>query len=441
MTRQRAEGRRALRTVRTGLFVGWMACVMGLSAQDTLIIRSDSTSFFAVVDTAAEPLAEALDSAWIHRADSLWWAWCAEAHCVSTDSAIWYAGTDSKALASNLDTAAIVRDLADLDRRSAMDLAPHGAVLDRISFMMRRRPIFLGRMMGRTPRYFPLFEAALDRHDLPLELKYLPVLESGLNPLARSGAGATGLWQFMYNTARSQDLEINSWVDERRDPVAATEAACRFLKRLNEIYDGDWHLALAAYNAGPGNVNKAIRRSGSRDFWTVRRFLPRETAKYVPSIIALAYLFAHPVEAGLVPSDPMIPAFGLDTVMVQRNVRFDQVAQVTGRSVAELAQLNPQYRKEVVPGAIGGGWPLVLPVEAVGPFIERMPKALAWEPHRTPEVKFEPEVTVYRVRNGDVLGTIARRHGVSVRDLRQWNGLRGDMIRVGQKLYIHADPR
>ena len=441
MTRQRAEGRRALRTVRTGLFVGWMACVMGLSAQDTLIIRSDSTSFFAVVDTAAEPLAEALDSAWIHRADSLWWAWCAEAHCVSTDSAIWYAGTDSKALASNLDTAAILRDLADLDRRSAMDLAPHGAVLDRISFMMRRRPIFLGRMMGRAPRYFPLFEAALDRHDLPLELKYLPVLESGLNPLARSGAGATGLWQFMYNTARSQDLEINSWVDERRDPVAATEAACRFLKRLHEIYDGDWHLALAAYNAGPGNVNKAIRRSGSRDFWTVRRFLPRETAKYVPSIIALAYLFAHPVEAGLVPSDPMIPAFGLDTVMVQRNVRFDQVAQVTGRSVAELAQLNPQYRKEVVPGAIGGGWPLVLPVEAVGPFIERMPEALAWEPHRTPEVKFEPEVTVYRVRNGDVLGTIARRHGVSVRDLRQWNGLRGDMIRVGQKLYIHADPR
>ena len=441
MTRQRAEGRRALRTVRTGLFVGWMACVMGLSAQDTLIIRSDSTSFFAVVDTAAEPLAEALDSAWIHRTDSLWWAWCAEAHCVSTDSAIWYAGTDSKALASNLDTAAILRDLADLDRRSAMDLAPHGAVLDRISFMMRRRPIFLGRMMGRAPRYFPLFEAALDRHDLPLELKYLPVLESGLNPLARSGAGATGLWQFMYNTARSQDLEINSWVDERRDPVAATEAACRFLKRLHEIYDGDWHLALAAYNAGPGNVNKAIRRSGSRDFWTVRRFLPRETAKYVPSIIALAYLFAHPVEAGLVPSDPMIPAFGLDTVMVQRNVRFDQVAQVTGRSVAELAQLNPQYRKEVVPGAIGGGWPLVLPVEAVGPFIERMPEALAWEPHRTPEVKFEPEVTVYRVRNGDVLGTIARRHGVSVRDLRQWNGLRGDMIRVGQKLYIHADPR
>ena len=196
---------------------------------------------------------------------------------------------------------------------------------------------------------------------MPLELKYLPVLESGLNPLARSPAGATGLWQFMYNTARSQDLEINSWVDERRDPVEATEAACRFLKRLNDIYDGDWHSTLAAYNAGPGNVNKAIRRSGSRDFWTLRRFLPRETAKYVPSIVALTYLFSHPVEAGLVPSDPAIPAFDLDTVMVHRNVRFDQVSRATGRPVAEIAQLNPQYRKEVVPGAIGEGGRLSCP--------------------------------------------------------------------------------
>ena len=152
-----------------------------------------------------------------------------------------------------------------------------------------------------------MFEEALDRHGLPLELKYVPVLESGLNPLARSPAGATGLWQFMYNTARSQDLEINSWVDERRDPVEATEAACRFLKRLHDIYDGDWHLTLAAYNAGPGNVNKGHPARWLGTSGKLRRFLPRETAKYVPSIVALTYLFAHPVEAGLVPSDPAIP--------------------------------------------------------------------------------------------------------------------------------------
>ena len=440
-----------VRWMRVAWVIALAATTTSVSAQDTLTLQADSITAWAVLEDTSfvasdqahfqHPAEPALDTAWLARADSLWWAWCEEAHCLSTDSAIWYAGTASKELASRLDTAAILRDLADLDRRSSLDLAPHGAVLDRIAFMMRRRPIFLGRMMGRGLQYFPLFEEALDRHGLPLELKYLPVLESGLNPLARSPAGATGLWQFMYNTARSQDLEINSWVDERRDPVAATEAACRFLKRLNDIYDGDWHLTLAAYNAGPGNVNKAIRRSGSRDFWTLRRFLPRETAKYVPSIVALTYLFSHPVEAGLVPSDPAIPAFDLDTVMVHRNVRFDQVSRATGRPVAEIAQLNPQYRKEVVPGAIGGGWPIVLPQQAVGAFIDRMPEALEWEPHRTPEVKFEPEVTVYRVRNGDVLGTIARRHGVSVRELRQWNGLRGDMIRVGQKLYIHADPR
>lgn len=389
------------------------------------------------VDTATASVQDVSDAA----PDSLWLLWCTESHCVSTDSTLWFAGTSSQERGKNLDTLSILRDLADLDRRSELNLEPNGAVLDRISFMLLRRPIFLGRMMGFAPRFFPLFEEALDRHELPLELKYLPVLESGLNPLARSRAGATGLWQFMYQTARHQELEINSWVDERKDPVASTEAACRFLKRLNEMYDGDWHLALAAYNAGPGNVNKAIRRAGSRDFWKVRRFLPKETAQYVPSLIALVYLFSHPVECGLVPSDPMMPAYAFDTVMVHRNLRFDQVARVTGHRVEEIAQWNPQYRKDLVPGAVGGGWPLLLPLNVVGTMIDSLAEAMTWEAHRTPEVSFEPEVTVYRVRNGDVLGTIARKHGVSVRELREWNSLRGDMIRVGQKLYIHADPR
>ena len=323
--------------------------------QDSLTSKVDSTVYSDAFLLAA-------------RADSMWLDWCAEAHCLSTDSAIWYAGTSSKSLSRDLDTVAVVQALNDLDGRTPLDLSPNGAVLDRVVFMMRNRPRFLGKMMGRSVQYFPLFEEALDRHNLPLELKYLPVLESGLNPLARSGAGATGLWQFMYATGRSQKLAINSWVDECRDPLSSTEAACRFLKRLSDIYDGDWHLALAAYNAGPGNVNKAIRRSGSRDFWKVRRFLPRETAKYVPSLIALVYLFEHPVDAGLVPSQPLAPSFTLDTVMLMRNVRFDQAARAMGRPVAEVAQLNPQYRKELIPGGVDGGWPLVLPVDVIGPF-------------------------------------------------------------------------
>ena len=395
------------------------------------------------ISVAVEPDSTANTDAFLlaARADSLWLEWCAEAHCLSTDSAVWYAGNPSKSLSRALDTTAVVQALVDLNGRTPLDLSPNGAVLDRIIFMMRNRPRFLGKMMGRSAHYFPLFEEALDRHNLPLELKYLPVLESGLNPLARSGAGATGLWQFMYATGRSQKLNINSWVDERRDPQSSTEAACRFLKRLRDMYDGDWHLALAAYNAGSGNVNKAIRRAGSRDFWKVRRFLPRETAKYVPSLIALVYLFEHPVDAGLVPSQPLAPRFTLDTVMLRRNVRFDQAARAMGRPVAEVAQLNPQYRKELIPGGVDGGWPLVLSVDVVGPFLEALPEALEWEAEKTPEVSFEPEVTVYRVRSGDVLGTIAEKHGVSIRALRSWNALKGDMIRVGQKLYIHADPR
>ena len=290
-----------------------------------------------------EVTASIAGSPWADRADSLWLQWCAEGFCLSTDSAVWYAGTSSQERAARFDTTAIIKAFQDLDARSPIDMAPHGAVLDRVAFMMAKRPIFLGRMMGRAPHYFPMFEEALDRHNLPLELKYLPILESGLNPLARSGAGATGLWQFMYATGTGQGLAVNSWVDQRRDPMASTEAACRFLGRLHQMYDGDWHLALAAYNAGPGNVNKAIRRSGSRDFWKLRRFLPRETARYVPSFLALVYLMEYPVESGLVPSEPLIPHFVVDTLMIQRNMRFDQVARAMGRPVEEVAQLNPQY--------------------------------------------------------------------------------------------------
>ena len=429
-----------MRTRRTDLFsrlIGLLslAAVMGLMPA----ARAEFNACFVPDSLAQDSAAVRLFSA--DEVDSLWLGWCAEAHCLSTDSAVWYAGVASKAIAKSLDTASVVRALQHLDDSTPMDLSANSSVLDRVVYMLGHRPRFLGRMMGRADHFFPLFEAALDRHDLPLELKYLPVLESGLNPLARSGAGATGLWQFMYATARSQDLVINSWVDERRDPAASTEAACRFLGRLVEMYDGDWHLALAAYNAGPGNVNKAIRRSGSRDFWKVRRFLPRETAKYVPSLIALIYLFEHPVDAGLVPSEPWAPSFAVDTVWVRQNVRFDQAAKAMGRPLEELAQLNPQYRKDVIPGAVDGGWPVRMPAHCVGTFIDSLPDALEWKKDKTPEVSFEPEVTVYRVRSGDVLGTIARKHGVSVRDLRAWNGLRGDMIRVGQKLYIHADPR
>ena len=373
--------------------------------------------------------------------DSAWLAWCAEDICLSTDSLLWYAGKPSKEIGRDLDTAAVFRALASLDHASPIALQPHGAVLERIAFFLKHRPIFLGRMLGRAPHYFPLFEQTLDRHNLPLELKYLPILESGLNPVARSHAGATGLWQFMFTTGRGMGLLVNSWVDERKDPERATDAACRYLSKLHRIYDGDWLLALAAYNAGPGNVNKAMRRSGGETFWEIRHFLPRETQKYIPSFIALNYVIEHPQDCGLVPSNPW-PAWPLmDTVVVKRDLRFDQIAEALGVSESMVERYNPMYRKQIIPGSVEGGWSVQLPAESIPLFLEKYPEMLEIAPEKTPDITFEPSAIVYRVKSGDVLGTIARRHGVSVRNLRSWNSLRSDVIRVGQRLYIHADPR
>jgi membrane-bound lytic murein transglycosylase D len=439
---------------RFGVFILLVAALAVAQAQDSTLTLTVATTAPAAtatstpsvpalpglpVDTLLEQLQIPVVETW--SPDSAWLAWCAEDHCLSTDSLLWYAGTSSKDIGRNLDTLAVFRALASLDRASPMALEPNREVLDRVAFFLKYRPVFLGRMLGRTPHYFPLFEQTLDRHNLPLELKFLPILESGLNPVARSRAGATGLWQFMFNTGRGMDLLINSWVDERRDPERATDAACRYLGKLNRMYDGDWLLALAAYNAGPGNVNKAMRRSGGKTFWEIRHLLPRETQKYIPSFIALNYVMEHPQDCGLVPSNPWPSWPMMDTVMVMRDLRFDQIAEALGVSEEIVERYNPMYRKQIVPGSVEGGWPVQLPAESIPLFLANYPEMLEIESYKTPEVSFEPAMVVYRVKSGDVLGTIAGRHGVSVRNLRSWNGLRSDVIQVGQRLYIHADPR
>ena len=209
-----------------------------VAAQSLAAVAQEQTDS---ANVSVDTLAVNGSNNWLAQRDSLWLAWCAEAHCVSTDSAIWYAGTSSKEIAQNLDTAFVLRSLMDLNTRTPMDLMPHGAVLSRVSFMLKHRPRFLGKMMGRSAQYFPLFEEALDRHGLPLELKYLPVLESGLNPLARSGAGATGLWQFMYNTGRHQGLQISKFLlhkvlfCQRSDTTTNRSVHCRIHETTIEI--------------------------------------------------------------------------------------------------------------------------------------------------------------------------------------------------------------
>lgn len=311
-------------------------------------------------------------------------------------------------------------------------------------------------MLGLTEYYFPMIEEILDMYQLPQELRFLPVIESALNPRAVSRAGATGLWQFMYGTGRMYNLTINSFVDERRDPLAATHAACRFLKDLYSIY-GDWTLVIAAYNCGPANVNKAIRRSGGkRNYWDIYYHLPRETRGYVPAFIAANYTYYFYKEHNLQPRPITLPP-ATDTIIVNNMLHLQQIAEVLDYPIELLRDLNPQYKIDIIP-AKGKTYVLRLPKEMVGPFLDREKEIYAYKdsiffnqkilanPSRY-TASYQHEVPpgsiriVYKVKKGDVLGTIAQRYNVSVKQLKDWNNLYRNLIRIGQRLVIYVPER
>lgn len=297
--------------------------------------------------------------------------------------------------------------------------------------------------------YFPLFEDALCRYNLPYELCYMAVIESALNPTARSHAGAAGLWQFMPSTGKLYGLEINSLVDERLDPVKSTEAACRFLKSLYETF-GDWNLAIAAYNCGPGNVNKAIHRSGKRDFWSIYPFLPRETRSYLPLFIAAAYAMNYADAHGVCPTE-LDYTMNTDTIRTNERLHLMQVSDILDITIEELRRLNPQYTRDVLPGGTKA-YVLCLPTDKTVDYIDQHDLILA---HRADELinnrRAEIEllhkqglnggysvngVTYYKIKNGDTLSGIAKKFHVSVKQLRAWNGLKNDNIRAGKTLRI-----
>ena len=403
-------------------------------------------AYFVGQDSIPAPLADSvvvadsgLDTALFdHELD--WLEWLRGHHCSSSDTLLLNIRDFAEDEVPKLDTAELQRRMAVLNAASPLDLDWNPIAHSRVRFYASKRRKHLGTMLGRAPAYFPIFEQALDRHDLPMELKYLPVVESGLNPTARSHAGARGLWQFMYATAKYQGLRIDSYIDERRDPYRSSEAACVFLSKLYKTY-GDWYLALAAYNAGPGNVNRAIRRSGGkRNFWEIRFYLPRETRNYVPAFMAVVYLMEYHAEHNIYPIDIRPPHSLVDTVMVSEVLRFDQIAQAVGIKQSDVAHLNPMYRLDVIPATVEH-WPLVLPASKIPAFLALQDSVSNFKPELTPDIVFVPEPVTYRVKSGDVLGKIADRYGVSVRQLREWNDLSGSMIKIGQKLLIHSNPK
>lgn len=302
-------------------------------------------------------------------------------------------------------------------------------------------------MLSACNFYMPIFEEALDAYNLPLELKYLPIIESALNPSAVSRAGASGLWQFMLATGKLYGLESNSLVDERRDPIKATWAAARYLRDMYDIYK-DWNLVIAAYNCGPGNINKAIRRAGGKtDYWEIYNYLPRETRGYVPAFIAANYVMTYYCKHNICPMETNIPQ-STDTVQVNHNLHFEQIADICHVPLEEIQSLNPQYKRNIVPGD-SKPRTLRLPTEAISLFIDNQDTIYA---HRNTELfknrrtvasvnansnKGNDKVTYYKIRNGDTLGGIASKFGITVRQLRKWNGLRNNRIQAGRRLKIY----
>ena len=305
----------------------------------------------------------------------------------------------------------------------------------------------IARVLGMSQHYFPLIEDELLGAGLPVELRALPIIESALTTTAVSPVGATGLWQFMPSTGKSYGLEVNSLVDERRDPVRATQAACRYLKDLYAIYN-DWILAIAAYNCGPGNVNKALARAGeeARTFWDIYDLLPRETRGYVPAFIGASYAYAYHRHHGIEPAECPIP-LAVDTVRIDRLMHFGQIASTIDVPVETLRQLNPQYKIDIIP-ATDRTYTLVLPQRNVAQFIAHEPEIQAKDstylkeyinPANIDKKRQERTGVVYTVKKGDTLGAIARRYRVTTTQIMRWNGIKdARKLRIGQKLRIEG---
>lgn len=353
----------------------------------------------------------------------------------------------------------ICQRLSKMNEMSPFHLDCNPITLSTIRFFARSRRSFAKIVLGRSALYFEMYEEMLAKYDLPIELKYLSVIESGLRPQVKSPAGALGLWQFMYGTGKMYGLKENSYIDERMDPVKETEAACKFLKKLYDIY-GDWNLALAAYNAGPGNINKAIRRSGGkRTYWEVRPFLPRETQGYVPNFIAAAYLLHYHAEHNIVPAEAKLHYFQLDTMCLTKGIHMTTISSLIDWTTEDIKALNPIYKAQYIPytepnqcisgplqkigklvsmedslyaleaSLYNAGKLIPLPVENLESANEEIVEA--GKPVETPK-----EYLYHKVRSGETLTSIARKYGVTNNEIMKLNRLRSSRVALGKTLKI-----
>ncbi len=333
--------------------------------------------------------------------------------------------------------------LSQIDASSPFDLQYNSIVKGYIQLYTVRRRELVTRLMALSQFYFPMFEQQLDKYNLPLELKYLAICESALNPMAKSHAGAMGLWQFMYPTGKMYGLKVSSYVDERCDPYKSTEAACQYFKYLYTLF-GDWQMVLAAYNGGPGTVNKAIRRSGGKKtYWEIRPFLPTETQGYVPAFIAVNYVMNYTAEHNLYSATPKKTFLDVDTISIKKQISFSQISAVLGIPEDELQYLNPSYRKGVIPFSGTEISILTLPADKMGMFITNEDRIYnLYNTSNTSEtiLASQPQVmAIHRVKKGEKLSTIAKKYNCSLTDLKQWNNLKSNSVPPGTKLSIYSN--
>ena len=355
----------------------------------------------------------------------------------------------------DLSTELLKERLKILDSKSDFHIEYNKGLENIIKHYLKNRKKSYERLMGLSQYYFPIFEEKLAKYNVPLEIKYLAIVESALNPRAVSKAGATGLWQFMYGTGKQYNLDINTFVDERSDLLKSTEAACQYMVNMYAIF-GDWDLVLASYNAGPGNVTKAIRRSGGKqNYWNIRPFLPQETQGYVPAFIATMYIYEFHKEHGIVPQKAVVNTYATDTIMVRNKMTFKQISDLLDISVAELQFLNPSYKRDYVPFMIDKKHYLRLPLDKIAVFTSNEDKVYAYTKYdfnkrekpfsssnavasldSTASYTTQTQTKYHTVKKGETLGGISNKYGVSLTNLKKWNGLKSNNIALGKKLKI-----
>lgn len=352
---------------------------------------------------------------------------------------------DSVTLTSNIPDEVYMERLNRIN--SFIPLSYNSVVRNHIIYYTEKMPSKAAQILGLSAYYLPQFEEIFDYYGLPKELKAMAIIESALNPVAVSRARAKGMWQFMYRTALQYNLKINSYIDERLDPIASAHAAAKYLRDSYTIF-GDWFLAISSYNCGVGNVNKAIRRAGSRDFWKIYPYLPRETRGYVPSFIAALYMLEYYKEHNMQPAQLNMPAH-IDTFKVHKNLHFEQISAVVGVPMDDLKNYNPQYIENIIPGN-SGEQILKLPYNYTNAFIEKEKEVYTYKdsiyfnPITKESIKKNASLSsggniTHVVKRGETLGHIAMKYRVSVKNLMRWNGLTSkSVLRIGQRLKING---